>query len=73
MMRQSEIVRRLSVLTVCGIPLSQREFGAEINIHISELRAPAVLVFPKVVVCLQCGFAEFILVESDLRALAQAV
>jgi hypothetical protein len=52
---------------------SQREFGAEINIHIPELRAPAVLVFPKVVVCLQCGFAEFILVESDLRALAQAV
>ena len=56
----------------CGSD-TQDEFGAEINIHIPELRAPAVLVFPQVVVCLQCGFAEFIVVESDLRVLAQAV
>jgi hypothetical protein len=53
----------------CGSD-SQSEFGAEINIHIPKLRAPDVLVFPKVVICLRCGFTEFTLVESELRALA---
>jgi hypothetical protein len=52
---------------------SQGEFGAEINIHIPKLTAPAVLVFPKIVVCLRCGFTEFTLVESELRALKQEV
>lgn len=59
----------------CGSD-SQSEFGAEINIHIPRLKAvdtPAVLVFPKLVVCLHCGFTEFTLLESELRVLAQAV
>lgn len=48
------------------------EFSAEINIHIPRLGAPAVFVFPKVTICVRCGFSEFSLAESEMRALAQA-
>jgi predicted nucleic-acid-binding Zn-ribbon protein len=50
------------------------EFSAEINIHFSGLRnldRPSVLVFPKVLVCLNCGFAEFTIPEKELPHLAQ--
>jgi predicted nucleic-acid-binding Zn-ribbon protein len=51
---------------------NQREFVAETNIHTStrkNLEKVAVLVFPEVLVCLDCGFTEFILAETDLRLL----
>jgi hypothetical protein len=50
----------------------QTEFGAEINIHFpgrKGLDKPAVLVFPKLVVCLDCGFTELTLAETELRLL----
>jgi len=50
------------------------EFGAEINIHFSGpegLYEPPVLVFPKLVVCLGCGFTNFTLPETELRQLAE--
>jgi hypothetical protein len=50
------------------------EFGAEINIHFSAqegLDKPTVLVFPKLVVCLSCGFTQFMLPEPKLRELAK--
>jgi hypothetical protein len=49
-------------------------FGTEINIHIpgtKNLDQPAVFVFPKVLVCLSCGLAEFTLLENELQRLAQ--
>jgi len=49
------------------------ELHAEVNIHTDRLTGldkPAVLVFPKVVVCLHCGFVEFNLAEDELRQLA---
>jgi len=52
---------------------NQAEFSAEINIHFSGLKnldRPSVLVFPKVVVCLDCGFAEFTVPEDKLPHLA---
>lgn len=58
----------------CGSE-NQKEFGAEINIHFPGrkfLDKPAVLVFPKLVVCLNCGFAEFTLPETELRLLGEA-
>jgi len=51
---------------------NRREFGTEINIHFPGLEGldkPAVLVFPKVVVCLDCGFTQFTLPETELRQL----
>jgi hypothetical protein len=48
------------------------EFAAEINIHYPAqegLDKPSVLVFPKLVVCLGCGFTYFMLAEAKLRQL----
>jgi len=49
--------------------------GAEVNIHFAGLAGldrPTVLVFPELVVCLQCRFVEFTLSERDLTLLATA-
>jgi hypothetical protein len=51
----------------------QREFGAEICIHfpgLKNLDKPAVLVFPKLLVCLDCGFTQFTVPEAELQCLA---
>jgi hypothetical protein len=39
---------------------------------LENLSKPPVLVFPEVVICLNCGFAEFKTPEADLRRLADA-
>lgn len=49
------------------------EFATEMVIHLSgmeNLEMPGVMVFPKVLVCLDCGFSEFTVPESDLASLA---
>jgi len=59
----------------CGSE-NQSEFGAEINIHFSgrkNLGKSAVLVFPQLVVCLDCGFTQFTLPETELRHLAEGI
>jgi len=59
----------------CGSQ-NQTEFGAEICIHfpgLKNLDKPAVLVFPKLVVCLDCGFAQFTLPETKLRLLREGI
>ena len=51
---------------------NQREFNGEIAIHFPGLKGldkPIVWVFPKLVVCLDCGFTEFVVPETELRAL----
>ena len=58
----------------CG-SYAQSEFGAEINIHFpgrSGLDKPAILVFPKLLICLDCGFTEFAVSEIDLQRLENA-
>jgi hypothetical protein len=53
----------------------QEEFGSEIVIHFAGLKnldKPAMMVFPKLVVCLECGVTEFTIPETELRLLAQA-
>ena len=57
----------------CG-SVSQQKFGAEMGIHFPELGdidKPVVWVFPEVVVCLDCGTAEFAVPEDELRQLAK--
>jgi hypothetical protein len=59
----------------CGSE-NQTEFGGEINFHFPSrkgLDKPAVLVFPRLVVCLDCGFTQFALPEAELRLLRQGV
>jgi hypothetical protein len=53
---------------------NQAEFNTEVMIHLSGLKSidrPGVLVFPKVLVCLDCGFSRFTTPETDLALLAE--
>jgi len=53
---------------------NQTEFGAEICIHfpgLKNLEKPAVMVFPKLLVCLECGFTQFTLPETELLLLRE--
>jgi hypothetical protein len=59
----------------CGSQ-NQTEFGGEINVHfpgLKNLDKPAVLLFPKLLVCLDCGFTEFTITKTDLRLLGAGV
>jgi hypothetical protein len=52
---------------------NQAEFPTEMNIHFRGLRnidKPGVLVFPKVLVCLDCGCSRFTTPGTDLALLA---
>ena len=47
-------------------------FNAEVAIHfpgLQNLNKPVVLTFPKLVVCLECGFTEFTIPETELQVL----
>ena len=51
-----------------------RTFTAEINVHFpgyQGLTKPTVWVFPQVLVCLNCGFAQFYIPDSELQRLAE--
>ena len=50
-----------------------KTFSGEVALHffgVEGLNRPIVWVFPKVRVCLDCGFAEFIVPERELKVLA---
>ena len=53
----------------------QRNLNGEIAIHFPGLQGldkPIVWVFPKLLVCLQCGFTEFEIPGTELRQLAES-
>jgi hypothetical protein len=57
----------------CG-SVDQKKFSAEMAIHFPGLKnidKPAVWVFPELVVCFDCGTAEFAVPEEELRLLAR--
>jgi hypothetical protein len=48
------------------------KFSAEMNIHfpgLAGLQKPTVWVFPKLLVCLDCGFTEFVINDTELTKL----
>jgi hypothetical protein len=52
---------------------SQSNFNGELAIHFPGLKGldkPIVWVFPKLVVCRDCGVTEFIVPEAELRVLS---
>jgi hypothetical protein len=56
----------------CG-SVNQKKFSAEMAIHfpgLKDIDKPVVWVFPELVVCLDCGTAEFAVSEAELRELA---
>jgi hypothetical protein len=61
------------VCMLCG-SVYQKKFIAEMGIRFPGLKnidKPVVWVFPEVVVCLDCGTAEFAVPEAELRELAK--
>ena len=63
-----------SVRMVCKRCSSDRqsEFTSEMNLHFpgyEGLTKPTVWLFQKVVICLNCGFAEFTVSQTDLPQL----
>jgi len=61
----------------CAICASrnQTEFTAEINIHFrghNNVDHPGVLLFPKVLVCFDCGSSRFSTPEAELSQLARS-
>ena len=54
----------------------QAEFATEVNIHLPGLTnadKPGIFVFPKLLVCLNCGFSGFMTPASELAVLARVV
>jgi hypothetical protein len=54
----------------------QVEFASEIAFHFSgreNLNKPHVFVFPKILVCLDCGFSGCVVAEMDLRFLREGI
>jgi hypothetical protein len=54
---------------------SQRNLNGDIAIHFPGLKGldkPIVWVFPKLLVCLNCGFTEFALPEKELGVLVHS-
>jgi len=50
-----------------------REYPAEINIHFPGMKGlsmPTVWVFPKLLVCLDCGAAQFAIPDAERKNLA---
>jgi hypothetical protein len=57
----------------CGSS-NQTQFGSEIIIHFSGLKnldKPAVMVFPKILICLDCGVTEFTVPKAELDQLGE--
>jgi hypothetical protein len=57
----------------CG-SINQDKFIGEMGIRSPGLKyidKPAVFLFPELIVCLNCGAAEFVVPESELRQLAR--
>jgi hypothetical protein len=53
---------------------NRTRFDAEIMIHFpgrKNLDRPALMVFPQLAVCLDCGFTEFTIPEEKLRLLGE--
>lgn len=53
---------------------NQRTYESEINIHFPELnnlKKPPVLAFPNLVICLDCGFVETKIADSELQDLVE--
>jgi hypothetical protein len=53
----------------------QAVFAAEVNIHVSgpmNAASPGVFVFPRLLICMDCGYSSFVMPEIELTVLAGA-
>jgi hypothetical protein len=55
---------------------NQSTFNSEVAVHFPGLKGldkPIVWVFPKLAICLDCGFTEFTVPESETRVLREGI
>jgi hypothetical protein len=55
---------------------NEAKFSTEIAFHFSGMQGldkPCIFVFPKVLVCLDCGFSRFTTPDTEIVALAKSV
>ena len=84
----ASLLRRIVEYSESFLPLSQTTPGDGMVLHLADktsastispakglknLDKPAVLVFPKLLVCLDCGFTEFTMAETELGLLGAGV
>jgi hypothetical protein len=58
---------------LCGSD-NEAEFTAEVNVHFRGLKKrdkPSVFVFPKLLICLDCGLSRFATPKTELALLAR--
>jgi hypothetical protein len=63
----------VAVCSSCG-SANLSKYDAEIAVHLPYLKnsaRPHIFLFPKLLICLNCGFTGFAVAETELRALAQ--
>jgi len=56
------------------LSLHQTELNTEINLHfrgLPNLGEPGIFVFPKVLVCLDCGLSEFVIEKRELAQITE--
>lgn len=56
------------------LSLHQTELNSEINLHfrgLPNLSEPGIFVFPKVLVCLDCGLSEFVIEKRELAQIGE--
>jgi hypothetical protein len=54
---------------------NQRNLNREVGIHFpgfKGLKTPIVFVFPKLLVCLNCGFSDFLIPEAELGQVVES-
>jgi hypothetical protein len=54
----------------------EAEFNSEISVHfpgVKNMDKPTVWIFPKLLVCLDCGFSWFTVPETELALLARGI
>lgn len=49
----------------------QREFAAELCIHLEHADDAGILIFPRVLVCMDCGLVRFELAKNELSQLRE--
>ena len=57
----------------CGSE-NQTEFASEISVHIVGLEnvdKPPVMIFPRLLTCIDCGYTEFKMPKNELRLLTR--
>ena len=60
----------------CGSSFGAQTFNGEVALRfpgLEGLNKPMVLIFPEVSVCLNCGFAEFVLPDEQVNTLSNPV